>query len=87
MAELAERAAAAGLRLEGVVVDHEDGVVTELDAPYRLVDADTGTLVAADWSTPHGVGLGADQVAAALDIAETGLAFRGDDNTRSRRQR
>jgi hypothetical protein len=33
---------------------------------WRLVDATTGTLVAADWSTPTGFGLSLDDIETAL---------------------
>lgn len=51
---LAERAVAAGWRLEKV------------DGGFRLVDAVTATLVAADWTVHGGGGLDLDAIEAAL---------------------
>jgi hypothetical protein len=53
--ELGKKAAEVGLRLEHTA------------AGYRIVNADTGTLVAAVWTTADGYGLDLDQVAAVLD--------------------
>lgn len=47
----------------------EFGVVLEKgDAGHRLVDATTGTFVAADWTVEDGYGLTLDQIEAALAV-------------------
>jgi len=58
----ANRAAAAKKRAAaaGLVLEHEGG-------GYRLTNAATGTLVAADWSTVDGFGLDLDAIEKAID--------------------
>lgn len=53
-AKLTDKAAAAGYRLE------------HAKAGYRLVDAATGTLQAADWTSADGYGLTLDEIEVAL---------------------
>lgn len=53
--KLGKRAVDAGWRLE------------HSPAGYRLTDANTGTLVAADWTAPGGYGIDLDLVEAVLD--------------------
>lgn len=53
-------------KLSKVAAEH--GMTIERHgSTYRLVDAGTGTLVAADWTSSDGFGLDLDAVEAALD--------------------
>ena len=44
--------------------------VESIDAGYRVVDATTGTMVAAAWTEPDGFGLTLDEVVAAIAVAD-----------------
>ena len=63
-AQLAKRAAA-----HGWVLQRTAAGIVPTGRGYRLVNAVTGTLVAAEWSAPGGYGLSLDQIEDALDGA------------------
>ncbi len=60
MAESRATKAAKAAKAAGLVLEKGDG-------GYRLTNASTGTLVAADWSTVDGFGLDLDAIEAVLD--------------------